>query len=103
MRHLVGKVEPLPRQSPLDIRSQICYICVMEPRLTTTEAAETVGIDRTTLQRWIRTRTVRAPKLLLRNGRAVRLWDRADLQRLREVKERTYRRGRGRRPKLSVP
>lgn len=64
--------------------------------LTTTEAAEQTGLNRVTLQEWIRTGRVRAPRLVLRNGRAVRLWSHADIEKLRAVKAETYRRGRGR-------
>jgi hypothetical protein len=64
--------------------------------LTTTEAAQRVGIDRVTLQKWIRTHRVKPPETVLRNGRSVRLWSPRDVERLREVKARTYRRGRGR-------
>ena len=42
---------------------------------------------------------VKAPRLVLRNGRAVRLWSQADIDDLREVKHQTYRRGRGRKKK----
>ena len=62
---------------------------------TTAEAAKAVGIARHTLQRWIRTGRVRAPKPVLRNGRGVRLWSKADVERLRKVKEQTYWQGRG--------
>jgi excisionase family DNA binding protein len=68
----------------------------MRSSLTTTEAAEKTGLNRVTLQEWIRTGRVRAPRLVLRNGRAVRLWSQADIEKLRAVKDQTYRRGRGR-------
>ena len=67
--------------------------------LTTREAAEAVGIGRVTLQRWIRARKVQAPKARLRNGVGVRLWNQADVKRLLAVKEKLYRRGRGRKPR----
>jgi len=73
----------------------------MNSGLATTEAAASVGIDRVTLQEWIRTGRVRAPRLVLRNGRAVRLWSKSDLKSLRRVKEKTYRRGRGRKRKTT--
>jgi len=68
-------------------------------KLNTTDAAAKVGIARHTLQRWIREGQVKAPKAILRNGRAVRLWSDADVKRLVEVKAATYRKGRGRKPK----
>jgi predicted site-specific integrase-resolvase len=71
----------------------------MEKRLTTAGAAQKAGIARHTLQRWIRIGRVRAPKPVVREGRAVRLWSPADVDRLRKVKTATYRRGRGRKKK----
>lgn len=67
--------------------------------LDTADAAKKVGIGRNTLQRWIRDGQVRAPKPILRNGRAVRLWSDADVKRLEKVKANNYRKGRGRKPK----
>lgn len=64
--------------------------------ITTTQAAHKTGINRVTLQEWIRTGRVKAPKLVLRNGRAVRLWSQTDIERLQRVKAETYRKGRGR-------
>ena len=67
--------------------------------LTTIEAGRAVGIDRITLQRWIAAKKVKAPKPVIRNGRAVRLWTPADIERLRRVKAKIHRKGRGRKPK----
>jgi excisionase family DNA binding protein len=67
-------------------------------RLTTGEAAKATGISRATLQAWIAAKTVRAPKTQLVKGKAVRLWTDADLARLRSVKAKVYRKGRGRKP-----
>lgn len=52
-----------------------------------------------TLQRWIAAGKVQAPKLQIRNGRAVRLWSKDDLGRLRAVKKAIFRKGRGRKRK----
>ena len=71
----------------------------MRSGLTTTEAARKTGLNRVTLQEWIRTGRVKAPRLVLRNGRAVRFWSQADIEKLRDVKAHTYRRGRGRKKK----
>jgi predicted DNA-binding transcriptional regulator AlpA len=67
--------------------------------LNTSEAAKLVGIDRTSLQRWIATKRVKAPAPVIRNGRAVRLWSPADIEALKATKAKTYRKGRGRKPK----
>jgi len=71
----------------------------MTSKLTTLEAAQRVGIDRITLQRWIRDKKVKAPQPVLRNGRGVRLWSRGDVDALMRTKERIHRKGRGRKPK----
>ncbi|MBZ5516765.1 MAG: helix-turn-helix domain-containing protein [Acidobacteriia bacterium] len=68
----------------------------MSGGIATGEAAKVVGISRATLHRWMRTRTVKPPRARLQNGRGVRLWSRADIERLRKIKEQIYRRGRGR-------
>ena len=71
----------------------------MRDRLTTAEAAKEVGIARITLQGWIRSGRVKAPKPIIRKGRAVRLWSESDVKRLAQIKASTYRKGRGRKPK----
>jgi len=71
----------------------------MRQKLTTAKAAKAVGIARHTLQRWIREGRVKAPKPALQNGRGVRLWSDADVKRLAQIKARTYRKGRGRKPR----
>ena len=71
----------------------------MRDRLTTAEAAKAAGIARHTLQGWIRNGRVKAPKPVIENGRAVRLWSDADMKRLTQVKASTYRKGRGRKAK----
>jgi hypothetical protein len=49
-----------------------------------------------TLHRWITTGKVKPPKLRIRNGRAVRLWGKADLAELLRLKQSIYCKGRGR-------
>jgi predicted site-specific integrase-resolvase len=62
----------------------------------TQQAAKVAGISSMTLHRWIVAGRVKAPKLRIRNGRAVRLWGQADLARLRKLKQTIYCKGRGR-------
>jgi predicted site-specific integrase-resolvase len=62
----------------------------------TQQAAKAAGISMMTLHRWIVAAKVKAPKLRIRNGRAVRLWGQADLDRLRKLKQQIYCKGRGR-------
>jgi excisionase family DNA binding protein len=67
-------------------------------RITTADAAKTVGISRATLQAWIAAGTIRAPRTQLLEGKAVRLWSDDHLKRLLAVKGKVYRKGRGRKP-----
>jgi len=62
----------------------------------TQQAAKAAGIAVMTLHRWIVARKLEAPKLRIRNGRAVRLWSKADLNRLNRLKQEIYCKGRGR-------
>lgn len=72
----------------------------MEKPYTTRQAAKEVGIALVTLQRWIADRKLRAPRLAIRRGRAVRLWTGKDINQLRRVKKQVYGKvGRPRKPK----
>jgi excisionase family DNA binding protein len=68
----------------------------MAKPFNTQQAASAVGISVMTLHRWVTDGKVRAPKLRIRNGRAVRLWRTADLAGLRKLKQEIYCKGRGR-------
>ena len=68
----------------------------MKRPVTTRYAAKDVGISLMTLQRWIANEDIRAPRLQIVNGRATRIWEAGDLERLRALKEKVYCRGRGR-------
>jgi excisionase family DNA binding protein len=68
----------------------------MKAPVTTRYAAQRVGISLMTLQRWIANEDIQAPKLQIVNGRAMRIWELEDLERLQLLKEKIYRRGRGR-------
>ncbi len=70
----------------------------MKPR-TTKDAARAAKISRATLQFWISSGKIAAPAVQLVEGRAVRLWKAADIERLRTVKAAIYRKGRGRKAK----
>jgi len=54
------------------------------------QAAKATGIAVMTLHRWVTAKRLKAPKLRIRSGRAVRLWGEADLARLRSVKQATF-------------
>ena len=74
----------------------------MKPPYSTRYAAREVGISLMTLQRWIADGDIQAPSLQIVNGRATRLWDTEDLERLRQLKEKMYCRGRGRKKRKST-
>jgi excisionase family DNA binding protein len=63
---------------------------------TTREAAKAAKISRVTLQAWIKSGRVHAPKPTEFGGASVRLWNESDLARLRAVKQKTYLKKRGR-------
>jgi hypothetical protein len=71
----------------------------MKTKLTTRQAAAAVGIGMTTLNEWIASGRVKAPKPVLVGAVGMRLWSPADIARLRVVKQKTYRKGRGRKKK----
>lgn len=69
----------------------------MSPKTyTSEEAAAVVGITRQTLHSWITKRKLTAPRMVIRDGRAVRLWTQSDVARLRQAKERIYLKEMGR-------
>jgi len=75
---------------------QYLFIVLSMKPLSTQEAARALDIGRSTLQVWIAEGKVDAPEVQLVDGKAVRLWKAKDLARLKAVKARMYRRGRGR-------
>ncbi len=78
------------------------YVTMKSKVYTSRQAAEGLGIALMTLQRWIKARKVKAPRLTVRAGHAVRLWTQKDLARLRKVKEEIYHRGGGRKKKAKA-
>jgi excisionase family DNA binding protein len=69
-----------------------------KPKLyTTREVAEALGITRATLQTWIATGQIKAPRLE-RPGMGVRLWSQADVEGVRAYKKEFFRKGRGAAP-----
>ena len=53
---------------------------------TTVEVARMTKIPRATLQFWIATRKIAAPRVKLVKGRGVRLWNQAQIEAARELK-----------------
>jgi len=59
----------------------------MSPELyTTVQVAKMTKIPRATLQYWIGTGKINAPRVKLVNGKAVRLWNLALVEKARELK-----------------
>jgi hypothetical protein len=59
----------------------------MNERLcTTVEVARITRIPRATLQHWIATRKISAPRVKLVKGRAVRLWSQPQVEEARKLK-----------------
>jgi excisionase family DNA binding protein len=52
---------------------------------TTIEVAKAAGVPRATLQYWIKTRKISAPRVQLRGNRAVRLWTDAQKKLIRTL------------------
>ncbi|MHB8654997.1 MAG: MerR family transcriptional regulator [Terriglobia bacterium] len=71
----------------------------MAGRLSTADAAAQAGIALITLQRWIRAGKIDAPKIVVRHGRATRLWSSANVKKLRQIKKHLYHQGGGRKKK----
>ena len=55
-----------------------------------TEAAKTLGVNRTTLQRWVRDKQVPAPKAKIVAGNIVKFWTEKEMVKLKEHKDATY-------------
>ena len=70
----------------------------MSPR-STAEIAAAVGVDKSTLERWLAERKVPMPKRIVVGARVSRIWTSGDVERLKRYKARFYRKGRGRKKK----
>ena len=66
--------------------------------LSTKEVAKIVGIGHRTLERWVSQGRV-GPKAIVIGRNAYRLWTEREIDKVRRVKEKTYRKGRGRKKK----
>ncbi len=56
-------------------------------RYSSSQAAKLIGVTLRTLQTWIREGKVKAPKLSTVGGVKVRLWSKADVERIRKAKQ----------------
>lgn len=68
----------------------------MQLPVTTRQAAKAAGISLMTLNRWLADGDIQDQGLQIVNGRATRLWHAEDMERLRQAKQKIYRKGRGR-------
>jgi excisionase family DNA binding protein len=79
---------------------ELCDIVFMSQKTyTTQEAADAAQITRATLQAWIGKGKIKAPRTQLRNGRAVRLWSKAQIAELNRAKNQIYQEGHSRQMK----
>jgi excisionase family DNA binding protein len=67
--------------------------------LSTEDVARQVGISRVTLERWLSSRKLKAPKVMRFGRSEFRNWTPADVERVQKYKQKNYRKGRGRKPK----
>ena len=71
----------------IDMCQYVSYKYVVSRKLyTTVEAAMRANVPRATLQYWIATGKVSAPKVRLREGKAVRLWTEREIEGARNLK-----------------
>jgi excisionase family DNA binding protein len=67
--------------------------------LSTLEVARKVGIGRATLERWLSSGKLKAPRTIRFGKSEFRDWTDRDVERVRKYKQESYRKGRGRKPK----
>jgi excisionase family DNA binding protein len=67
--------------------------------LSTEDVAEKIGVNRVTLERWLSSGKIEAPKMVKFGKNEFRNWTPADVERVRKYKQENYRKGRGRKPK----
>ena len=66
---------------------------------TTQQVADQVGVDKTTLLRWLRAGRLKEPRRVTNGGLNARLWTERDVARACKFKAAHYRKGRGRKKK----
>jgi hypothetical protein len=63
---------------------------------STNEVAKRIGVNKSTLLRWLYSRKLHEPKIVKTPGTVIRVWSEADLRRAWRFKEQNYCKGRGR-------
>jgi len=66
---------------------------------STKEAANQIGVNRVTLQRWLLAGKVSEPRRIKSGGLDFRVWTQRDIERVKRYKAANYRKGRGRKKK----
>lgn len=64
--------------------------------LSTEQVAQKIGIGRATLERWLASGKLRAPRIIRFGKNEFRDWTDADIERVWQFKQKNYRKGRGR-------
>jgi predicted site-specific integrase-resolvase len=59
-----------------------------------------IGVNRVTLERWLADGKIQPPRTIRYGRNEFRNWTAADIQRVRKYKKESYRKGRGRKPKV---
>jgi excisionase family DNA binding protein len=59
-------------------------------KYSVSDAAQLLGIDRRTLQRWVNRKKIPAPTAGIVKGRLVKFWSEVDMKLLKEYKAATY-------------
>lgn len=85
----------------LHLTNHKAYRILRMKTYSTVEVAKLLGIGNDTLHRWIHTKKVPAPQLQIVGGLSIRLWSKADIQKVREYKDEHYW-GKGRRRRRSM-
>ncbi len=68
--------------------------------LSTEQVAQKVGIGRATLERWLASGKLRAPKTVRFGKNEFRDWTASDVKRIQKFKQDNYCKGRGRKPRI---
>jgi len=66
---------------------------------STARVANTLGVHKITLIRWLLDGKVKEPRRVKQAGQEIRIWTDRDVERVRKYKQENYRKGRGRKPK----
>ena len=66
---------------------------------STAQVLRMVGISRTTLLGWLKSKKITEPRRIRSAGMDARVWTDRDVERVRKYKHENYRKGRGRKAK----